>query len=125
MNGTLRYTKDHEWLHIDGNEAAVGITAYARQALGDLVYLELPKTGRILKAGECFAIVESVKAASEIYAPVSGKIAAVNTGLEGNLDALNEDVQNGWIIRLQIDSADAALSLMDENAYKTYTGTLG
>ena len=88
----LKYTNDHEWLKVEGDTAWIGITTYARHALGDLVYLELPENGRAIKKGDNFAVVESVKAASEIYTPVSGKIVAVNDDLQDNLDHLKEDL---------------------------------
>ena len=121
----LKYTNDHEWIKIDGDTAWIGITAYARHALGDLVYLELPDTGRTIKKGENFAVVESVKAASEIYTPVSGEITEVNTALSDNLDDLKEDLDKGWIIKVRMNDASEAAALMDQATYKAFTESLG
>lgn len=115
-----QYTQEHEWIHIDGDMATIGITTYARHALGDLVYLELPAKDRHLQKGESFAVVESVKAASEIYSPVSGTIVAVNESLLNNLDALKEDLSLGWIVRIRIDTPANTKDLMDEDAYQEY-----
>ena len=120
----VKYTNDHEWIKVEGDTAWVGITTYARHALGDLVYLELPETGTKLNKGDNFAVVESVKAASEIYTPVSGEITAVNDNLQDNLDDLKEDVNTGWIIKVKMTNPDEAATLMDKGAYETYTASL-
>lgn len=120
----IKYTNDHEWMKIEGNTAWIGITTYARHALGDLVYLELPENGRSLKKGDNFAVVESVKAASEIYTPVSGKIVAVNDALSDNLEDLKEDIDKGWIIKVEMSDAAEAQGLMDATSYKEYTESL-
>lgn len=120
----VKYTNDHEWIKVEGDEALIGITTYARHALGDLVYLELPETGRTLAKGDNFAVVESVKAASEIYTPVSGEIVAVNDALQDNLDDLKEDISKGWIIRVKLSNADEAAVLMDKASYEKYTESL-
>lgn len=120
----VKYTNDHEWIKLDGDTAWIGITTYARHALGDLVYLELPDNGRNLKKGDNFAVVESVKAASEIYTPVSGEIVAVNTALSDNLDDLKEDLDKGWIIKVKLSDVTEAQGLMDETAYTKYTESL-
>jgi glycine cleavage system H protein len=120
----VKYTNDHEWIKVEGDTAWVGITTYARHALGDLVYLELPETGTKLNKGDNFAVVESVKAASEIYTPVSGEITAVNDNLQDNLDDLKEDVSTGWIIKVKMDNPDEAAALMDKAAYENYTASL-
>lgn len=119
-----KYTNDHEWLRIDGDTAWIGITTYARHALGDLVYLELPETGRKISKGDNFAVVESVKAASEIYTPVSGEIVAVNDDLQDNLDDLKEDIDKGWIVKVKMNSPVEAEGLMDKGAYDNYTASL-
>lgn len=121
---TLHFTKDHEWIKIEGDTAWIGITTYARHALGDLVYLDLPETGRQIVKGEDFAVVESVKAASEIYAPVSGEIVAVNTDLQDNLDNLKEDIDTGWIVKIKMNDNTEAEGLMDDAGYRTYTDSL-
>lgn len=120
----LKYTDDHEWIKVDGDTAWIGITTYARHALGDLVYLELPENGRKIKKGDNFAVVESVKAASEIYTPVSGQIVAVNEDLSDNLDDLKEDLDKGWIIKVKLDDTAEIASLMDQAAYQKYTDNL-
>jgi glycine cleavage system H protein len=120
----VKYTNDHEWIKIEGDEALVGITTYARHALGDLVYLELPEAGRTISKGDNFAVVESVKAASEIYSPVSGEIVAVNDALQDNLDDLKEDLSKGWIIRVKMNDATEAAALMDKDAYEKFTESL-
>src|SRR5690606_24712142 len=113
-----KYTNDHEWIKIEGDVAAIGITTYARHALGDLVYLELPETGRQIAKGDNFAVVESVKAASEIYTPVSGEIVAVNEALQDNLDDLKEDLDKGWIIKVKMNDPSEAAKLMDKDTYE-------
>ena len=120
----LKYTNDHEWIKVEGDTARVGITTYARHALGDLVYLELPETGRVLSKGENFAVVESVKAASEIYAPVSGEIVEVNNALQDNLDDLKEDLDKGWIVKIKVSHPDDLASLMDGAAYDKFVESL-
>ena len=120
----LKYTNDHEWMKIDGDVAWIGITTYARHALGDLVYLELPETGCAVKKGDNFAVVESVKAASEIYTPVSGEIVAVNDALQDNLDDLKEDIDKGWIVQVKMSNAAEMDGLMDSDAYNKYTESL-
>lgn len=120
----VKYTEDHEWIKIDGDTAWIGITTYARHALGDLVFLELPENGRNLQKGEDFAVVESVKAASEIYTPVSGEIVAVNENLADNLDDLKEDIETGWIVKVKMSNPDEASALMDKQAYDSFTENL-
>lgn len=120
----VKYTNDHEWIKVEGDEALIGITTYARHALGDLVYLELPEEGRTVAKGDNFAVVESVKAASEIYSPVSGEIVAVNEALQDNLDDLKEDLSKGWIIRVKMNDASEAAALMDKDAYEKFTESL-
>ncbi|MBN8522108.1 MAG: glycine cleavage system protein GcvH [Alphaproteobacteria bacterium] len=121
---TVHFTKDHEWMKIEGDTAWIGITTYARHALGDLVYLELPETGRKVSKGEHFAVVESVKAASEIYTPVSGKIVEVNSTLSSNLDDLKEDIETGWIVKIKMSNPSEVANMMDKTAYDQYVSTL-
>ena len=120
-----RFTKEHEWIRIDGDTAVVGITDYAQQQLGDVVYVELPAVGKALKKGDEAAVVESVKAASEVYAPVSGTVVAVNEALAGNPALVNQAATaDGWFLMLKsLDKAELA-ALMDEAAYKKYLGGL-
>ena len=121
---TVKYTNDHEWIKIEDDTAYVGITTYARHALGDLVYLELPETGRTVTKGDDFAVVESVKAASEIYTPVSGEIIEVNDNLQDNLEDLKEDLDKGWIVKIKMNSAEEAAELMDKEAYDAFVAGL-
>ena len=123
----VKYTKDHEWMKVEsdgGDVAWVGITDYARHALGDLVYLELPETGRTLNKGDDFAVVESVKAASEIYAPISGEVVEVNEALADNLDDLKEDIDKGWIVKIKMTNEEEKAGLMDKAAYDEYVAGL-
>ncbi|HEX9561484.1 MAG TPA: glycine cleavage system protein GcvH [Candidatus Dormibacteraeota bacterium] len=120
MAGRL-YTKSHEWLTVDGKSVTVGITDFAQSQLGDVVFLELPKPGRKLDAGETFGVVESVKAASDLYSPVSGRVSAVNEQLAGKPELINSDPYgDGWILKLEL-AGDLPTDLMDEAAYKKST----
>ena len=120
----LKYAKSDEWAFLDGGIATVGISDYAVKALTDLVYLDLPKPGKQLKAGEAFGVVESVKAASDMYSPVSGEVVEVNSGIADDLAKLSGDpLGAGWLIKVKV--ADSALSgeLMDRNAYEQHWST--
>ena len=117
---TVKYTKDHEWVRIDGDVAVVGITDYAQTQLGDVVYVELPELGRRVDQGKEAAVVESVKAAAEVYAPISGEVIAVNDGLSGEPGRVNSDpMGEGWFMKLRIANPKEIDDLMDE---KTYSG---
>lgn len=120
-----RYTEDHEWLDIDGDVATVGITSYAQSQLGDVVFVDLPEEGKTVAKGDEAAVVESVKAASEVYAPVSGEVIEVNAALPDAPDTVNSDPEGaGWFMKIRfVDEAEVS-SLMDENAYKTFLETL-
>lgn len=120
----VKYTNDHEWIKIEGDTAWIGITTYARHALGDLVFLELPEIGRKVSKGDDFAVVESVKAASEIYSPVAGEITEINEALQDNLDDLKEDIDKGWIVKVKMDNTSEAADLMDESAYDSFVESL-
>jgi len=120
----VKYTNDHEWIKIEGDTAWVGITTYARHALGDLVFLELPEVGRQVTKGDDFAVVESVKAASEIYTPVTGEIVEVNEALADDLEGLKEDIDTGWIVKVKMANDNEAAELMDRAAYDTFVETL-
>src|SRR5580698_10013670 len=109
----LRYTRDHEWVRLDGDIATVGITDHAQEALGDVVFVELPVVDRMVEAGEACAVVESVKAASDVYAPLAGKVVE-------NSDAQGE----GWFFRLEIDDTEVFNTLLDEAAYNEFVETL-
>jgi glycine cleavage system H protein len=117
----LRYTKDHEWLRIDGDSATIGISPYAQEQLGDIVYVELPKAGRKVKAAEQFAVVESVKAASEVFAPVSGEVTAVNARLAEEPGLVNSaPTGDGWFVTMKIADKSELEALMDEAAYTAF-----
>lgn len=117
----LKYAKSHEWIHVDGETATVGISDFAVKALTDLVYIDLPEVGTQVSAGETFGEVESVKAVSDLYAPVSGEIVEVNSGLADDLDALSEDpFGRGWIIKLKVADASGLEALMDHAAYEKH-----
>jgi len=116
-----RYTKTHEWVVVDGNTVTVGITDFAQSQLGDVVFLELPSTGRKLALRESFGVVESVKAASDLYAPVAGRVTAVNDKLTVNPELVNSDPYgDGWILKLEL-AGDLPPDLLDEAAYKQVT----
>jgi len=113
-----RYTKTHEWITVDGKTATVGITDFAQAQLGDVVFLDLPKPGRKVNRGEAFGVIESVKAASDLYAPVTGAVAAVNDRLSSNPELVNSDPYGeGWIMKVEL-SGEAPSDLMDEAEYK-------
>lgn len=113
-----KYTKEHEWLKLDGKAASVGITDYAQQALGDIVFVELPKVGAQVEAGKPFGTVESVKSVSEIYAPVSGKVTAINEELATAPEKINSDAHSTWMIKIDVSSAPAAGLLSAEDYEK-------
>lgn len=118
----LKYTNDHEWLRIDGDVATVGITPFAQERLGDLVFVELPSAGTRLSKGAVAATVESVKAASEVYAPVGGKVLTVNDKLTTEPGLVNaEPTGNGWLFRMKIADAAELDTLLDEQAYMNLT----
>jgi glycine cleavage system H protein len=117
----LRYTRDHEWVRVDGDLAVVGITDYAQSQLGDVVYVELPEVGHRVEQGKEAAVVESVKAASEVYAPVSGEVVEVNEALATDPARVNADpIGEGWFIKLRLDDPKQLDTLMDEEAYKRF-----
>src|SRR6185437_5541526 len=121
----IRYSKDHEWLRREGDEVVVGITDYAQNQLGDVVYVELPALGRRVEQGGEAAVVESVKAASEVYAPVAGEVVAVNEVLSGEPGRVNADAEgDGWFFRLKLSDPKQLDGLMDEAAYKTFVAGL-
>ena len=122
----LKYTQDHEWAKAEGNTITVGITDHAQSALGDVVFCELPAVGRALKAGETFGVVESIKAVSDLYAPVAGKVVAANSAIVDDPARLNQDPQGAaWMIKLEVADASSALgALMDSAAYEKYVASL-
>jgi glycine cleavage system H protein len=122
---TTRYTKDHEYIRVEGDTAVVGITDYAQQQLGDVVYVELPEVGKSIAKGAEAAVVESVKAASEVFAPVSGEVVAVNSDLEGAPGTVNEDPSGkGWLLKLKIKDQAELEALMTEEQYRDYVGSI-
>ena len=119
----LKFTKDHEWVRVEDGTATVGITPYAQEKLGDLVYVELPPVGTKFEIGAVAATVESVKAASEVYAPVSGEVVAVNGKLVDEPGLVNSDpTSNGWLFRLKVRNSAELANLLDEPAYRALTG---
>jgi glycine cleavage system H protein len=123
---TIKFTKDHEWVRIDGEEAVIGITDYAQQQLGDVVFVELPAVGAALTQGRDAAVVESVKAASEIFAPIDGEVVAVNPEIEQEPAKVNTDpLGAGWFFRLRPADPAQLDALMDEAAYRDFLAGLG
>jgi glycine cleavage system H protein len=116
-----KYTKDHEWVTIAGTRGRIGITDYAQKQLGDVVYLELPEVGTELRQGEVFGTVESVKAVSELFAPLSGRVVAVNSALRDRPEGINTDAHVAWMIDLELTSPAEAKSLLDAAAYEGLT----
>jgi glycine cleavage system H protein len=118
---TLRYTNEHEWIRLEGDVATVGITNHAQTQLGDIVYVELPAVGKKVAKGDEAAVVESVKAASEVYAPVGGEVIAVNGDLEGSPATVNQDAEGaGWFLKLKVVDAAEVEQLMTPEQYKDY-----
>ncbi|MBL26295.1 MAG: glycine cleavage system protein H [Rhodospirillaceae bacterium] len=121
----LRFTKDHEWIRVDGDTGTVGISDYAQEQLGDIVFVDLPDVGKSLAKGDEAAVVESVKAASEIYAPVNGEVAEVNQALADEPAKVNTDpMGEGWFLKMKIADAAELDELMDEAAYDAYLESL-
>ena len=119
---TLRYSADHEWLRTEGDEAVVGITAYAADELGDIVFVELPEIGRTLTKDETLGVIESVKTASDLFAPVAGEVVAVNEALGDAPELVNsEPYEGGWMVRLKLEDPAAGDVLMDAAAYREVT----
>jgi glycine cleavage system H protein len=126
MSSDLRYSEEHEWVIVDGDIATVGISDFAQQQLGDVVFVELPDIGRTVERGAEVAVVESVKAASEIYAPVSGEIIEVNDALADEPALVNESPEeDGWFFKLRLNDAAEVAELMDAAAYKTFADEQG
>lgn len=119
----LRYSKEHEWVRVDGSRATIGITSFAADELGDVVFIELPEVGATLKQFSSFGVVESVKAVSDLYAPVSGEVVEVNETLRESPELLNSDAYgDGWIARVELSDTSELESLMDAEAYGRETG---
>jgi glycine cleavage system H protein len=119
----LKYTKDHEWTRTEGTVLVVGVTDHAQEALGDVVYVELPKLGATVTAGQPFGVIESTKAVSELFAPISGKIVKVNTALSNEPQTVNSDPYNkGWIVEIEPSDQSQLSSLLDAAAYQKLLG---
>jgi len=121
MGSKMRFTSDHEWIGLDGNIATIGITEYAAEELGDVIYVELPVVGDTFARGDNLAVAESVKAAADIFAPIGGTVTEVNQALEDEPGLVNEDpMDSGWIARLDVDDVAELDDLMDEEQYEEY-----
>ncbi len=119
---TVKFSKDHEWVRLEGDIATIGITAYAQNALGDIVYVELPETGRTLTAGGTAAVVESVKAASDVYSPLAGTVTEANEAVKTDPALVNSDAEGkGWFFKVKISHRSDYDALMDEAAYRKLT----
>jgi len=118
----LKYTKEHEWIRVAGDVAEVGITDYAQQQLGDVVYVDLPEVGRKIDAGESFGSIESVKAVSELFAPMAGEVVAVNPALKDHPEAVNSAPHTTWMIKVKLADAGAAAALLDSQQYESLLG---
>ena len=114
----LKYTKDHEWIRLEGDTGAIGITDFAQQQLGDVVYVELPAEGTMLTAGQVFGTIESVKAVSELFAPVAGEVVEVNSGLKDNPENVNGKPHESWMVKVKMSDPTEAGSLLDAAAYE-------
>lgn len=120
----LYYTKNHEWVRVEGNEGWIGVSDYAQEAMGQIVYVELPEVDDAFGQGDAFSVVESVKAASDIYMPIGGTVMEVNEELEDEPELVNEDPYEHFICKIEVDSEDELDSLMDAEAYKAYCESL-
>jgi glycine cleavage system H protein len=121
----MRYTNDHEWIRVDGNIGTIGITAYAQSQLGDVVFVDLPEIGKHVGKGAEAAVVESVKAASEVYAPMTGEVIEINAALEAGPATVNQDAEgNGWFLKLKLSNLAEYDELMTEEQYKSYLETI-
>jgi len=122
----LKYSKEHEWIKVEGKQGRVGITHHAQEALGDVVFVELPKVGRVVRQMETFGVVESVKAVSDLYAPVSGAVAQANSALEATPELVNQDCYGaGWMIVVDIATPKELDALMDAKAYEAFLASEG
>ena len=121
----VKYTSDHEWIRLEGDVATIGISNYAQEQLGDVVYVDLPEVGKAVSKGSEAAVVESVKAASEVYAPLSGEIVEVNAALGDAPGQINEDAEgNGWFMKIKLADPSELDGLMDADDYATFVGSL-
>ena len=120
--GDRKYTKDHEWIRISGETAEIGITDYAQQQLGDVVYVDLPEVGRSIAAGSAFGSIESVKAVSELFAPLGGEVVEVNTALKERPESVNADPHGTWMVRVKVTDKSGESSLLDNSQYEGLLG---
>ena len=121
----MHFSKDHEWVEVEGDVATIGITAYAAEQLGDVVFVELPDAGKTIAVGEALAVVESVKAASDVYAPVSGEVIAANDVLSDTPETVNEAPEaSGWFVKVKLSRPAEVDDLMDRAGYETFLATL-
>lgn len=121
--GELKYTQEHEWVRLDGDEAVIGITDYAQGELGDIVFVELPAPGAALKQGEVFGTIEAVKTVSDLYAPLTGKVVAVNEGLGSGPEAINKSPYgDGWMLRVSVENAAEMANLLTADGYRAHVG---
>ena len=120
-----KYAKSHEWLLLEGDNATVGITDYAQSSLGDIVFIELPKVGQEIEAGSTFGSVESVKAVSDLYSPVSGTVTAINEELNSSPDKVNENAHEAWIIKVELSEPSQVDSLLDAAGYEAFIAEEG
>ncbi len=117
----IKYTKEHEWVKLDGKVATIGITDYAQDQLGDIVYVEMPDDSELVLKGDAFGVVESVKSVSDVYAPVSGKVVETNDPLKDNPETINEDpYAEGWLVKLEMSDLSETEDLLDSKAYQAY-----
>jgi glycine cleavage system H protein len=121
----MRFTKDHEWVVLEGDVATIGITAYAAEQLGDVVFVEVPESGKVVKKGDGLAVVESVKAASDVYAPISGEVVEGNAGLSDSPETVNAEPESaGWFAKVKVADTAEFDGLMDRAAYEDFLSTL-
>jgi glycine cleavage system H protein len=118
----LKYTKDHEWIQMSGETAAIGVTDFAQRQLGDVVYLDLPEVGRRVTAGETFGSIESVKAVSDLFAPMSGEVVEVNEALKGAPESVNQSPHDSWMIKIRLTAPAEAATLLDVAQYESLVG---
>ena len=117
----LRYQESHEWIKVEGNVGLIGISDFAQHTLGSIVFIELPKVGQTLKKGDTFGAVESVKAASDLYMPVSGKVIEINESLQDTPEAINDDAYANWILKVELSNPEELNSLLDSKQYESFT----
>ncbi|MBL7715949.1 MAG: glycine cleavage system protein GcvH [Bdellovibrionales bacterium] len=124
--GDLKYTKDHEWAKVEGNQVTVGVSDHAQSSLGDVVFVDLPKVGRELKVGEVFGVVESIKAVSDLYSPVAGRVTAVNGDLANEPSKVNQDPYgSAWLVKMELTDPSSLSSLMSAKDYQAFVASLG